>query len=151
MGVVDEVAGSDQRTEQCTQDAAVLIVGSIRPQGAPTMRPALHRVRLSGSAKGFRAAEKGPRIFRESNAFARCGCGTPPTGWTVSVPSRSPGSGRSAGIVDQQLTVVSIVSLTNARHSPTWPMACRRPCHQSIYAHRHHYEGRKWGGGGPAA
>ena len=42
----------------------------------------------------------------------------------------------------------AIVSLT-ARHSPTWPMARRRPCHQSISTHRHHMRGCKRGGRSP--
>ena len=57
--------------------------------------------------------------------------------------------GDPLGIIDQQLTVGQRrVVDGNASHSPTWPLARRRPCHQSIYRPLPSHEGR--GGGGEA-
>ena len=75
-----------------------------------------------------------------------------PVGQRLVLPGRS-GSGRSAR--DRRPAVDRRPASCRGRHashSPTWPMARRRPCHQSIYCSPPSHEGPRRGGealGGP--
>jgi hypothetical protein len=106
------------------------------------MRPALHRVRLSGSAKGFRAKpKKGPFGFQgESNVVARCWVrySPDPVGQCLFLPGRLDRAD-PLGIVDQQLTVgqhcvVDGMPVTAQRGQ--W--LADAPATRASTAHRHH-------------